>query len=393
MENEKTEDFGGWDNTTEGDQINFFGEEQEIVSTKTEDVTAAVEKDNLEIDTKDSSEEVDKKKEEKVEEPTFSFEEDNKEEDKDEKETLSDEDKNEETKDEVVSTETSVSTVNYLKEKGLIDFELEEGAELTPEIAEEILEDSLDEKVDNKLKSLFSELPDVVKELNKFAMTGGDVNDFLSKVSPSTSLGITADLDLSIEANKELVIKNQLKTEGYDDDYINTQLEFLKDSKKLDSVAEKHFDKWKKSDEEKKNKIFEAQQLKIKTEKENRKKFKAEIKDLIEEADDFNGLKLSKKDKNELPSYMSDKNIKLDNGGSITQMERDLWTALRDKNKSVLIAKLLQNDFDFKDIQKSAETKVAKKVKDNIRRGKSTPAKSAKGSSQKNKNESLADFF
>ena len=59
----------------------------------------------------------------------------------------------------------SVSVVSKLKEKGFIDFELEEGEELTEELAEEILEEGFEVKINEKIDELFKDLPDNVREL------------------------------------------------------------------------------------------------------------------------------------------------------------------------------------------------------------------------------------
>lgn len=378
-ENKNTEETFEWDAPSTEDA--FFGEAEETTT-----VVEEVENDDVEDESKEEEEK------DNEEENTFSFEETEEDEspsNEGEEDTNIDSDKGETT-----TIETSVSTIQYLKDKGLVDYELEEGTEMTPELAEEILEDSIDEKIKDRLTNLFGELPDVVKELNKFAMNGGDVDEFFNNMSgSSTTVGITADMDMSVDANKELVVKDQLKAAGYDDEDITTQIDFLKDSGKLDAMADKHFEKWKTQDEENKKAKFKAQEEKVKADKVSRRKFKNELTTMIKETEEVNGIKLSKDDKKTLPSYMSDKTVKMSNGTYATQMETDLYLALRDKDKRILIAKLIKDDFSFENIKTEATTKVAKKVKEDIRRGKTITPKSATGSSQKNNKESLADFF
>jgi len=382
-ENNNTEETFEWDAPSTEDA--FFGEAEETT-------TVVEEIENDDIEDKGGEDKGDESNDNPKEEVTFSFEET-------EEESEEEEDDNESgdasTSDEgeKVTSETSVSTVQYLKDKGLIDYELEEGTEMTSELAEEILEDSIDEKIKDRLTGLFEELPDVVKELNKFAMNGGDVSEFFNKVSSTSTTGISADMDMSVDANKELVVKDQLKTAGYDDEDIATQIEFLKDSGKLDVMADKHFEKWKAQDELNKTAMFKANEEKVKADKANRRKFKNNLTVMLKETEEVNGIKLSKDDKKTLPTYMSDKTVKMSNGTYATQMETDLYSALKDENKRILIAKLIKDDFNFESIKTEATTKVAKKVKEDIRRGKTITPKSATGSSQKNKKESLADFF
>ena len=393
-EKENKDNFDGWDSPTT--EMDFFGENQEVISTEATEVVEEIKNDD--VTTESKTEEGADPKPKVEEEVTFSFEKTEEEEESEEggegnEAPTGDDDIP--TGDDNVATDASVSTVKFLKDKGLIDFEMEDGAELTPEIAEEILEDSLEEKVDNKLTDLFNELPDVVKELNKFAMQGGDVNDFFNKIAkPADAISISADMDMTKDENKELVIKHQLKSEGYDDEYIDSNIEFLKDSGKLDSVSTKHFDKWKEEDKANKTALFKKHQEKVKQDKEKIRKHKSLVATTLKNTKELNGFKITKDDVKSLPSYMSDRKVKLEDGKLITEMEKDLYSALRDKDKQLLIAKILKNDFNFEDFQTNATTKVAKEVKENLRRGSNnTPVKSASGSSQKNKKESLADFF
>ena len=387
--NENLENFGGWDENVP--EIDFFGESSEPIKTEATEVVADVEKDTVE----------DKAVENKTEtkEPEIDFfgagEETTKVEITDTDDENVEEVKAEDKVDDEPETkiDNSVSTVSFLKEKGLIEFELEEGTELTPELAEEILEDSFDEKIEDRVEELFGKLPQIVKDLNKYAINGGDINQFFNSIAKQKESGITADIDLTQESNQELVIKNQLKSEGYDDEYISSQLEFLKDSNKLDKIAQTHFDKWKTENEKEQTRLLEQQKERVRLEKENRRKLKSKVTSFINETEDLSGIQLSKDDKKILPSYMTDRNVKLQNGSTITPMQRDLYAALQDDSKAVLIAKLLKSDFNFKDIAVNAETKVTKKVKENIRRNKTnTPSKSATGSSQK-QNKRLADYF
>jgi len=57
---------------------------------------------------------------------------------------------------------------------------------------------------------------------------------------------------------------------------------------------------------------------------------------------------------------------------------------MKDKEKLVLMAKLLRNDFDFSSITKSIDTKRTRELKDNLQRqAESKSVKSNNGSSQK----------
>lgn len=292
------------------------------------------------------------------------------------------------------ATSSTVSTLNFLKEKGYLDFELEEGQELTDELAEELMEDKLDESIDARLEELFTGLPQVVKDLVTFTKNGGDYNEFLAAVSKGAG-SISANMDLSVEANQETVVRTILKEDGYDDEYIDTQLEFLKDSGKLATVSKKQYDVWSKNNEDEQNELLQEQQEAMRVAKENERKAKAKLTTTLANMEDVSGLKLSRADKKEMPSYFHDKNIKLQNGSSISSFHKDLYEALANETTALQLGKLLRTrakdgTFDFSKIEANGKTKLTQTVQDNIRRNNSsTPIKSTSSGSRKE----LADYF
>ena len=291
---------------------------------------------------------------------------------------------------------TTSSALNLLKDKGILDFELEEGEELTEELAEEILEDKFDEAIEGRIGELFAGLPDVVKQMIKFAKDGGDPTAFVQTLAQATSTGLTTNMDMSQEANQEAVMKTMLKKDGYDDEDISTQIEFLKDSGKLKAMAEKRFDVWNKNQEKETTALAAAQEYKKKQDREELRERKATLIAELQTTAEVDGIKLNSKDKREIPSYIFDKNIELENGSKISSYHKDVWEAMSNKKASLQLAKLLRErkkdgSFDFSKIEKIAETAVTRKVKDNVQRNKNiTPQVSVgKISSQK----SLADYF
>ena len=273
-----------------------------------------------------------------------------------------------------------------LKEKGLADFELEEGEELTDEMAEEILEDSYENAVEKRVGELFADIPQSVKDIVKFAIDGGNVDALFTKMKSQPALTITKDMDLEDETNQMSVIRLQKQAEGEDSETTETYIEFLKDSGKLKSMSEKVHAKLL----ENKNKVAKAEadrQAKIKEQnKKNERLFKKELTEFVNTTEQINGVALTKNDKKTLPNYMSEK-IKLEDGRVTTKMHQDLYNALQDKEKSALLAKILQSDFDFTDIAKAEKTKYSKEVKGDLNRSKkTTPQKTAK-------KKDLANYF
>jgi len=69
--------------------------------------------------------------------------------------------------------------VNLLKEKGLIDFELEDNQELDEE-----------EAIENRVEELFTELPDIVKQIVKYAKDGGNLDRLFENLAKTKQVPI-----------------------------------------------------------------------------------------------------------------------------------------------------------------------------------------------------------
>ena len=163
----------------------------------------------------------------------------------------------------------------------------------------------------------------------------------------------------------------------------------------------KHKKKYAKLKEEKdaqKAALVEQQEQAQIAQKEALKKAKKSVSSFLTENDEIGELAINKEDKRKLPSYMNDKNVKLQNGAVITELEKDLFYDLRQNEEAYMqLALMMRNrnqdgTFNFESIIRDAKTKVAQKVKDDVRRSKSgTPNKSK--STKPKRNLSLADIF
>lgn len=393
MSTENGEGFEWDENTLDAD---FFGED-----TTKEDVVDTVLK--ADIDTEEKKEEPEAKTEEKKEEEQepefFSAEEDN----EDEEEEESDEeeengdgepaDKKSTEKKQRASKIKSTSALSFLKERGLVDYELEEDQELTEELADNILEDDFESRLDGRIEEIVEDMPEVAGNLFKYIKDGGNVNEFLLTLAQNqVSSGITANIDLTDEENQELVVREQMTLEGDDAETIEAQIEFYKSSNKLETIAQSKFKKWESADKQSKLALVEKQKAKAESQKKYNRELKATVTSLLKEKDDVGGLKLSTKEKKELPTYMTNKSVKLQGGGVITEMQKDLHEVLQDNEKAVILAKLLKSGFDFTSIENVAEDKSAKKVKEELKRINKRPSKSGSSGSTK-KRKSLAEFF
>lgn len=385
----KAEEFnlaslGDWNKDAVADEI--FNDAPEIIDgTTAEDVVSAIEEDEEEDVFQKPEETKDTKKVE------IDWDEDNPNPGADEVETPFDTLK----KKEQTSDSQIITSTKFLIEKGILDFELEEGEELNEDIALELLEEGFEKGVENRIEDLLQGLPNELQALNKYVLSGGDMNEFLVKMSTiGKSSGISSTLDMSSEANQELVIKQMYQDEGMDDDFIEAQIETLRDTGKLETFARKRFEKWKEQDKDNSQKEAKKQEEYARQQREKARQYYSNLKNTVNK-EEFEGIKLSPKDKTEIPSYMTERKVKLENGNVVTPFNQGLMEVLQNEKASIQLAKMLRdrkNDgtFDFSHIEKVATTKVAREVKNNIRRNKDIPRKSVETNSQ---SKSLADYF
>lgn len=371
----------GWDAGLP--DVDFFGEKVEKKEEVSEEEKKALEKK--------AEEDAAKKKEEekKSEEEAGVFKDfDDEEESEKKKTSKKSEDKKEEEEQENENVQPA-TVVNFLIDKGILDLdedEIKEFDELDDEDKAEVVKDYFDKAVEDRFAEGIKNLPDTVKNLIKYAVNGGNVNTFLQNMAKLSSTGLSEDMDVEDELNQEKLVRQKLQEEEYDEDYINSHIDYLKDSDKLKITAEKYFEKWKKTKAIEQEKEVRRVEAAKKLARDNEIAFKKEIGKFTSETESIKGFKLSKKDISEMPDYIASQNIRLQDGRTITPFYKDLTEAMKDKEKLVLMAKLLRNNFDFSQIVKTVDTKITRDLKESLQRQEKTQSvKSNNGSSQTQK--------
>jgi NOL1/NOP2/fmu family ribosome biogenesis protein len=356
---EKTIDqFAGWEDTSQ--QHDFFGETNLEV-----DVVEIASKDDVKSEDTLAKEKEEKEEQELIDDQFSSFEKTSKvateDDDEDDKVTPSG-------KKEPVTNVNNKQTLEFLKEKGLVDYELEDGKELSEEEAEHLIEDSWEKALEAEVESTIKDLPQDIKDLIKFASKGGNVGDLLSKMVQHATSGITKNSDIENEDVQVLAITMDLKNQGYDQEYIDSQVEFLKDSGKLGNISKKSFDKIIAGQEAETAGQVERQKESVEFRKKQAREYKTNITTHINSLNEMGGLPISKQDKTVLPTYISEPTVELQDGRYVSEMQADLFKVMADKDKIVLLAKLLKTDFDFSAIERRKQTQAARGIKEAVER-------------------------
>ena len=312
---------------------------------------------------------------------------------KDEKEKVSffeeeaDEDKS---KEKTSTADGSIYEDVYkdLKEAGIFKHvELEDGEELDADRLYELQQEEIEAEVTSRLDAWASqELDEDAKAFIKFKIQGGDTSKFFKTYQSTSEITLG---DIEDEDYQDNLIRYQLQKEGWDKDEIEDRLEFLTESNKKSKFAERYHDRLiKEQEKEKQALVKQAEEQRIRS-KQQEEQFRTSIKETLDSNKEINGIKFTDKDKNNLINFLTKKE-KLEDGRVITGFQKKLSESFNDPKKIALLAKILNDDFDFSSFEKSAITKKTKEIKRNIEQRQSMRPTGSGSSSGAN---SLASLF
>ena len=275
-----------------------------------------------------------------------------------------------------------------LKEAGIFKhIELEDGEELDADRFYELQQEEYETEVQKRLEAWATqELDDDARAFIKFKTQGGDTSEFFKTYQNTSEITLG---DIEDEDYQDNLIRYQLQKEGWDKDEIEDRLEFLTESNKKSKFAERYHDRLiKEQEKEKQALVKQAEEQKIRA-KQQEEQFRVSIKDTLDTNKEINGIKFTDKDKNNLINFLT-KREKLEDGRVITGFQKKLSESFNDPKKIALLAKILNDDFDFSSFEKSAITKKTKEIKRNIEQRQSMRPSGSGSSSGAN---SLASLF
>ena len=275
-----------------------------------------------------------------------------------------------------------------LKEAGIFKHvELEEGEELDADRFYELQQEEYDKEIEERLNTWATkDLDEDAQAFIKFKLQGGNTADFFKTYQDASEI---APGDIEDEDYQDNLIRYQLQKEGWDRDEIEDRLEFLTESNKKSKFAERYHDRLiKEQEKEKQALVRQAEEQKARA-KQQEEQFKISIKETLDTNKEINGIKFSDKDKNGLINFLTKKE-KLEDGRVATGFQRKLSESFSDPKKIALLAKILNDDFDFSSFEKSAITKKTKEIKRNIEQRQSMRPSGSGSSSGAN---SLASLF
>ena len=153
-----------------------------------------------------------------------------------------------------------------------------------------------------------------VKEIDEFVRNGGKLQDYFKAIAPVEYDSI----DITKEDNQKKVLKEYLKTQGYNDTRIDRKLERYEDAGVLEEEAEEALEFLKDASSKNKERLLEEQETFARQQKEEQQKYIDSVVKEINSITEIRGIKIPKEDKARLAEYM----FKPDSSGQ-TQYVKD----------------------------------------------------------------------
>lgn len=295
--------------------------------------------------------------------------------------------------DEDVKLFTSLAT--DLKDKGVFsNVKFEEGEKLTEDTFFEKLEEEVDSRVEETFNGFFDELkqdPDAIAFI-KFKKDGGRTEDFFKTYAQSPVNVLPENLDLDDVKHQKLVAKIYLRDEeDLNEEEIEERIEWLEEKGKLSDKAELWNNKMIKRDAAQKQALVKQQAEAKQAMITNQQKFKADLEKVLNDTDTVGDFKFSATDKKTLVNMITKPDVKVGDNKFTTKFQVKMGEVMKDKQKLLLLAKILNDDFKASDLVTNIQTKVTKKAISTLREA--TKDKKLSGSGTSGRSRSLADFF
>lgn len=316
---------------------------------------------------------------------------------KDKKEKIGKENKEGKDKEESVVDEDDSkfysALAKELKENDIfITAEIPDKEDLTYDEFIEHFDNEIEARVAESFEAFAEKLPDEGKQLMKYLTNGGTIAKFLEIKRKDINLKDFKEDDVK---QHESIIRFYLDEDGKDEEEIEQQLQWLKDSGKTKTTAEKYFKSIKKKQEVAIGELEKEQERINKAKEKGVKVFNDTVAKIITSSDKVGAFPISIKEKKELQEYITKPSVKVGKDSYVPQFHVALDSILNPKNeedikKLVILGKLLRNNFDISDLVIAKSTKDVSETRNRLR---DTKRNIKPGTGGVSKSRSLSEFF
>lgn len=265
------------------------------------------------------------------------------------------------------------------------------------EIPDEVDEDGMFQLMDDELEARLEESLDEYDEalknnpeaiaLLRFMKNGGSTAEFVSVYGQSK---LPSEADLKKEGIRDAFLRQHYsEVEGLDPEDVEDKLEWLKESGKADKFALKHLKETTEAREEAQQEMLKAQSERKKQAEQSVQQFRNVIKKTVADSDVIGDVKMTTKDKRDLPDYISKHTVKAGPTQLVTQLQKDIADIFGDPQKLVVLAKFVRGGLKAQELEIAKASSKVGSIKNTLREA----MEGRKSGPPKKSGKSLADAW
>ena len=287
-------------------------------------------------------------------EETEQEEEDTKEEVVEGEEEVEEQESDEDVEESDSTVDPFIDTINYLSERGLLQYDEDKTYE---EEGEELLETVFNETLEKRFQEEYvNTIPEDFQSIIKHIKAGGTLDEWVDAVKPTDFDSI----NLEDEDTQKQLIEDHLALTGMDEEDIQERIQELEDLGTLEKNAKTAI-KYLKKNEDNKVKQYEAElEEAIQQQELQRERELEDFKKTVLSTEDIKGFKL--KDKAERQQLFDYITVKDKTGES--KYVKDTKAI----DSQLALAYMAMKGFTMKDLEKAVETKVTSKLRNSLSR-------------------------
>lgn len=239
----------------------------------------------------------------------------------------------------------------------------EEVKDVTAETFYPFLQNIIDKNTDAAIASSLEELTPRERQAVQYILSGGTLSELVEKVS-------VPNFDVSTDKGAVDFLRQYHKAEGLSDEEIEDKLDFYESRENAKTYAEKYFKKWKDAQEQIEEQEFQKPIQSKEQQRKKRKEWEQSILGSTKAVDEYAGIKFDSNTKKSLINDILMNTVKTEQGTYTSGFIDKFFKVYQggSPEKLMLIAKILQEDFDPTIFERTAETKGTREVKTKLQK-------------------------
>lgn len=276
----------------------------------------------------------------------------------------------EEEEEEEETTNETFSLPDFLLKAGILS---EDPGEVDEETLLDLVQQETETYVQEALTATFdswkSKLPSNVMGLVQHTFNGGDADEYM-KTWNETPLQL---FDINSESGQESFLRFYYKSaEGLEGEELDDKMDYHIDRGNVETAAKRFYQKMA-NERDKKLEALAKQQIEAKQQAERQSmERKQKLAQGMTKVKDFAGYSFPEGEKKVLVRYATQP-VLVEGKPFSSGLAADLYEALSDPSKVLLLSKLVKSGFDTSFIEKKGQTKAVKAVKKTLEQPASPP--------------------